>query len=98
MSDKLVDLFIILAIMMSSLAIVWVVMHQIRLFRRDHAESARLQGENGSLRDDVARLTERVAVLERIATDPAARTALEIESLRALPSSDTGIAAHRRTP
>jgi hypothetical protein len=35
------------------------------------------------------RLTERVAVLERIATDPAARTALEIESLRALPSSDT---------
>jgi hypothetical protein len=30
----------------------------------------------------MARLTERVAVLERIATDPAARTALEIESLR----------------
>lgn len=88
MSDKLADLFIILVIMMSSLAIVWVIMNQIRLFRRDHADSARLETENGSLRDDVARLTERVAVLERIATDPAARTALEIEQLRSLPSSD----------
>ena len=84
MSDKLVDLFIILTIMLTSLAMTWVIMRQIRLFRRD----ARLEAENGSLRDEVARLTERVAVLERIATDPAARTALEIEQLRSLPGAD----------
>ncbi len=87
MPDKLIDLFIILAIMLSCLAITWVVMRQIRLFRRDGAERSQLEGENDGLRQDVARLTERVAVLERIATDPAARTALEIESLRSLPGS-----------
>jgi len=41
-----------------------------------------LTGENASLRDEVAHLHERLAVLERIATDPAERTAREIESLR----------------
>lgn len=87
MSDKMVDLFIILAIMLSALAMVTVVMRQIRLARRESADSARLESENGGLRQEMARLTERVAVLERIATDPAARTALEIESLRALPRS-----------
>lgn len=89
MSDKFADLFIIMVIMFSALAMIWVVMRQIRLTRRDSAENARLGGENASLRADMARLTERVAVLERIATDPAARTALEIEQLRALPPSDT---------
>jgi hypothetical protein len=82
--DKVVDLLIILAIMLSSLAMVGVIMRQIRLVRRDHADGARLEAENGTLRQEMARLTERVAVLERIATDPAARTALEIESLRVL--------------
>ena len=38
-------------------------------------ESARLTGQ-------VGRLEERIAVLERIATDPAERTAREIENLR----------------
>ena len=85
MPDKLVDLFIIMAIMLSSLAMVWVIMRQIRLVRRESADSARLQSENGTLKQEMARLTDRVAVLERLATDPAARTALEIESLRTLP-------------
>ncbi len=85
MSDKLADLFVIMVIMFSALAMVMVVMRQLGAARRD-----RLAAENGSLKQDVARLTERVAVLERIATDPSARTALEIESLRALPSSDAG--------
>jgi len=85
MPDKLVDLFIIMAIMLSSLAMVWVIMRQIRLVRRESADSARLQTENGTLKQEMARLTDRVAVLERLATDPAARTALEIESLRTLP-------------
>ena len=84
MSDKVADLLIILVIMTSALAITWVIMRQIRLFRRDSAEGGRLESENGTLRQEMAKLTERVAVLERIATDPAARTALEIESLRSL--------------
>lgn len=42
----------------------------------------RLQAENGALRDQVSRLEDRIAVLERIATDPAERTAREIDSLR----------------
>ena len=41
-----------------------------------------LTGENGALRGQVGRLEERLAVLERIATDPAERTAREIEQLR----------------
>jgi hypothetical protein len=41
-----------------------------------------LVDENTGLRDKVSRLEERLAVLERIATDPAERTAREIEQLR----------------
>jgi uncharacterized protein (UPF0548 family) len=45
-------------------------------------EIGQLAEENGALRGHVARLEERLAVLERIATDPAERTAREIELLR----------------
>ncbi|MGZ8286048.1 MAG: hypothetical protein ACXW27_03720 [Allosphingosinicella sp.] len=45
-------------------------------------ENERLARENDTLRHTVGRLEERMAVLERIATDPAERTAREIESLR----------------
>jgi hypothetical protein len=38
--------------------------------------------ENGELKAQVAQLEDRLKVLERIATDPAERTAREIESLR----------------
>ena len=41
-----------------------------------------LSAENGNLKGQVSRLEERIAVLERIATDPAERTAREIEQLR----------------
>ncbi|HEX8514098.1 MAG TPA: hypothetical protein VF688_13445 [Allosphingosinicella sp.] len=41
-----------------------------------------LSRENAGLRGKVDRLEERLSVLERIATDPAQRTAREIESLR----------------
>jgi len=41
-----------------------------------------LSNENGELNDKMLRLEDRIAVLERIATDPAKRTALEIENLR----------------
>lgn len=38
--------------------------------------------ENGELKRRVAELTDRLAVLERIATDPAERVSREIEQLR----------------
>jgi hypothetical protein len=41
-----------------------------------------LSNENAGLKSQVGRLEERIAVLERIATDPAARTAREIDELR----------------
>ncbi|CAN5548616.1 hypothetical protein BH09PSE4_BH09PSE4_05660 [soil metagenome] len=41
-----------------------------------------LKAENDKLHGKVSRLEERLAVLERIATDPAERTAREIDALR----------------
>ncbi len=41
-----------------------------------------LTNENDSLKGQMSRLEERLAVLERIATDPAERTAREIDALR----------------
>jgi hypothetical protein len=41
-----------------------------------------LEAENGKLHGQVSRLEERIAVLERIATDPAERTARQIDALR----------------
>ena len=41
-----------------------------------------LATENSGLKGQVSRLEERIAVLERIATDPAERTARAIEDLR----------------
>lgn len=41
-----------------------------------------LSTENAGLKGQVGRLEERIAVLERIATDPAERTAREINNLR----------------
>jgi hypothetical protein len=43
---------------------------------------ALLSSENERLTGQISRLEERIAVLERIATDPAERTAREIEALR----------------
>jgi hypothetical protein len=43
---------------------------------------ALLSGENERLTGQIGRLEERIAVLERIATDPAERTARAIEELR----------------
>ena len=53
---------------------------------RDRLDAVRqvelLSSENAGLKGQVSRLEERIAVLERIATDPAERTAREIENLR----------------
>jgi len=48
----------------------------------DERKIALLSGENEKLHGQIVRLEERLAVLERIATDPAERTAREIERLR----------------
>lgn len=54
--------------------------------RDDGIDDARkimlLTNENEKLTGKVGRLEERLAVLERIATDPAERTAREIDALR----------------
>lgn len=42
----------------------------------------KLSSENDALRGQIGRMEERLKVLERIATDPAERTAREIEELR----------------
>ena len=48
----------------------------------DARENVRLARENEVLQLTIERLEERLSVLERIATDPAERTAREIEKLR----------------
>jgi hypothetical protein len=54
--------------------------------KQDSPESLRhvelLTSENAGLKAQMARLEDRIGVLEQIATDPAQRTAREIESLR----------------
>ncbi|MEL6540998.1 MAG: hypothetical protein AAFP79_10200 [Pseudomonadota bacterium] len=42
----------------------------------------RLENENAELRETVEHMQDRLSVLETIATDPAQRTADEIEALR----------------
>lgn len=60
--------------------------HQRRLAADGELGDARkvelLTGENERLTGQIGRLEERIRVLERIATDPAERTAREIDALR----------------
>lgn len=56
--------------------------HEKRALEKGASGNRELERENEMLRETVARLEERMAVLERIATDPAERTAREIEELR----------------
>ena len=47
-----------------------------------------LRAENERLKKELSGVLDRIATLERIATDPAERTAREIEKLRKLPGSE----------
>ncbi len=47
-------------------------------------KQSELEAENKKLKNQIGQLLDRVAVLEQIATDPAERTAREIEGLRDL--------------
>ncbi len=48
----------------------------------DERQVLALTNENAALKEQVGKLEQRLRVLERIATDPATRTAAEIEQLR----------------
>ena len=56
------------------------------VYKGGEPESAKqvalLTDENSAMKAQMARLEERIAVLERLATDTGARTAIEIEQLR----------------
>lgn len=77
-------LLIIAMVMVTAIVTTWL---QSRAPARTGEPAAKrevelLADENAGLRNQVLRLEERLAVLERIATDPAGRTAREIEQLR----------------
>jgi hypothetical protein len=91
----LVPVLIVAAVMASKAFQTWVrakhgyPIEESRRGRRhdkDDLESDRkialLSSENERLTGQISRLEERIAVLERIATDPAERVAREIDSLR----------------
>ena len=50
--------------------------------RLSEREMDAIRAENDELKHRIAELTERLTVLERIATDPAERVSREIEELR----------------
>lgn len=55
---------------------------RLRELDRGRSDDKPLEADNARLRETVAELRDRINVLERIATDPAERTAREIEELR----------------
>lgn len=69
---------------------VWGIIHTILEHRKEMAElkhkhaneNRLLTNENDELKETVAHMQDRLAVLETIATDPARRTADAIEALR----------------
>ena len=79
--DETVAIFVLLLIALVSTATIilaWI-KHRRPLAAPDNNEAVR---EIGALRRENERLNDRLAVLERIATDPADRTARAIEELR----------------
>jgi hypothetical protein len=90
MDDNLAMFLVITLAMISAVILIvtttWIRSRHRLLAERAGGEAAdrigELTGENHRLKTQVGRLEDRLAVLERIATDPAERTAREIESLR----------------
>ena len=78
-------MFVCIVLTIISVAVItttWIRHRSPRLAGEAKREVALLTTENAGLKGQVSRLEERIAVLERIATDPAERTAREIEQLR----------------
>ena len=87
--DNVFSLVVVMLVTMTFLAATWMRTHGRRLTagaEQWDLESTRrmesLLAENEGLKGNVGPLEQRLAVLERIATDPVERTAREIESLR----------------
>lgn len=83
---------ILIIVLTITLTVGWLVNNMIKtrqVYRPAGAEgleAARkvelLSSENAGLKGQIGRLEERISVLERIATDPAERTAREIDQLK----------------
>ena len=73
-------------ILTAALLFAWIRTRGQTRVARDGLQATRqvelLSNENAGLKGQMGRLEERIAVLERIATDPADRTLREIEQLR----------------
>ena len=81
------NLFIFVCIVLAIVAVSTIILSWIKYRSPARTGEARrevelLTNENAGLKGQIGRLEERLAVLERIATDPAERTAREIEQLR----------------
>ena len=81
------NFFLFVCIVLTIFAVSTIVLSWIRHRSPARAGETRremelLVNEDAGLKGQVVRLEERLAVLERIATDPAERTAREIEQLR----------------
>jgi cell division protein FtsB len=90
MDDNLANFLILAVAILSTVALVvstsWL-RNRLRLAEAAGRAGAperveQLSAENETLRGQVSQMKERLEVLERIATDPAERTAREIEQLR----------------
>lgn len=71
--------------------------NQQKLRIKAAALAARDAPETRRLKSEVARLNERIQVLERLATDPARRLSDEIDSLKALPGKPSLTKSSRPT-
>ena len=82
--DKLLMFVCILTAIgaVSKVMVTWIKHRSPRRTGEDRREVQLLSNENAGLKSQMGRLEARIAVLERIATDPAERTAREIEQLR----------------
>jgi hypothetical protein len=69
-------------IAVAAIVLAWIKYRAPKPVGESRREVELLTSENAGLKSHVGRLEERIAVLERIATDPAERTAREIEQLR----------------
>jgi cell division protein FtsL len=76
-------IFATIAVTMTFVAYIeWTKLKRRELDRGDARQIDAVRTENDELRQQVGELTERLKVLERIATDPAERVSREIEELR----------------
>jgi hypothetical protein len=83
---------ILIIVLTITTTVAWLINRLIQAAHRDPPVEAQgleakrqvelLSNENAGLKGQVGRLEERIAVLERIVTDPAEHTAREIENLR----------------